>query len=166
MTEYRQRDGSNASVVTTGLRERHPVSENDDGERTFNVPDDLDAGAHERLIEAGHTPLEPENLPSGVTYNEGGSEESESGSESGSEDGPTDDPSESENDESASESGEDAAESEEPPEPPKPLDEMNRSELYSFANEELGLSLEWSGEEALNEEEMRERISEEVSDGE
>jgi len=59
-----------------------------------------------------------------------------------------------------------AGDDEELPKPPKPLGEMNRSELYSFANEELGLDLAWSGDEALNEDEMRAEISELVNDGE
>jgi hypothetical protein len=165
--EYQQRPNDTSGTVTTGLRERFPVSANDDGERTFEVPESLDAAAHERLISAGHTPLEPESLPSGVTYNEGDSEASESGSSSGSGEGPTDGASESEPAESDSGSGEDAAESYDPADPPEPLGEMNRSELYQYGNEELELELEWSGEGALNESEMRERIKEELgNDGE
>jgi len=172
--EYRQRTDDDSGTVTTSYRERFPVSENGEGERTFEVGDDLDAGAHRRLIEAGHIPLEPEELPSGITYDsEGGSSNAESGSSSGSDEEPTDGPSEEdENEETASgnESGSMTADrlagdDEELPEPPEPLNEMNRSELYSFANEELGLSLEWSGDDALNKEEMRKRISE-VTDGE
>lgn len=187
---YRQAPPATAGVITTGLRQRFEVEENEEGERTFEVPSDLDTAAHQRLIEAGHEPLEPEELPSGVTYNEGASEESASGSESGSSNEPTDTPSESEEDEEAASGGEsepgrigsmtsdafaaDEAESDsadepegEPAEPPAPLDEMNRSELYQYGNEELNLELEWSGEDALNEEEMRSRIEEEIgNDGE
>jgi hypothetical protein len=172
--EYRQKPNGTAGIISLGLRTRCEVSENGEGERTFSVPEDTDAGTHQRLIDAGHEPLEPEELPSGVTYdNEGGSSNGESGSSSGSDDGPTDGSSSNDGSEetaSGNESGSMTADrltgEGETPEPPEPLDEMNRSELYSFANEELGLSLAWSGDEALNEEEMRERISEEVNDGE
>jgi hypothetical protein len=172
--EYRQRPNGTAGIISLGLRTRCDVSENSEGERTFSVPEDTDAGTHQRLIEAGHEPLEPGELPEGVTYDsEGGSSNGESGSSSGSDDGPTDGSSSSEESEetaSGSESGSMTADrltgEEEPPEPPEPLDEMNRSELYSYANEELGLDLQWSGDEALDEEEMRERIEEVAPDGE
>lgn len=167
--EYRQRPNGTAGIISLGLRTRCEVSGSEGGERTFSVPEDTDAGTHQRLIDAGHEPLEPEELPSGVTYdNEGGS----SNGESGSDDGPTDgSSSESESEETASgnESGSMTADrltEDEPSPPPETLDEMNRSELYSYANEELGLDLAWSGDEALNEEEMRERISEVAPDGE
>jgi hypothetical protein len=172
--EYRQKPGGTAGIVTTGLRERFDVTENEEGKRTFEVPSDLSAGSHQRLIDAGHEPLEPEELPSGVTYRDGGdSSKAESGSSSDSDGEPTDDPSSSDEDEetdSGDESGSMTAErilddEDEVPDPPEPLGEMNRSELYSFANEELGLSLAWSGDDALNGEEMRERISEAL-DGE
>lgn len=172
--EYRQRPNGTAGIISLGLRTRCDVSENEEGERTFSVPKDTDAGTHQRLIEAGHEPLEPEGLPEGVTYDsEGGSSNGESGSSSGSDDGPTDGPSEeneSEEEASGNESGSMTADrlagEEELPEPPEPLDEMNRSGLYQYGNEELGLDLAWSGEEALDEEEMRAEISELVNDGE
>jgi len=168
--EYRQRPNGTAGKISLGLRTRCEVNE----EGTFSVPDDLDAGTHERLIEAGHKPLEPEELPSGVTYDsEGDSSNGESGSSSDSDDGPTDGSSsngESEESASDSESGSMTADrlagESEPSPPPEPLGEMSRSELYSYANEELNLGLEWSGEDALNEEEMRERIEEVAPDGE
>jgi len=171
--EYRQRPNGTAGIISLGLRTRCDVTE-ENGERTFSVPDDLDAGTHQRLIDAGHEPLEPEELPSGVTYeNEGGSSNGESGSSSDSDDEPTDGSSsndESEESASDSESGSMTADrltdESEPSPPPEPLAEMGRSELYSYANEELNLGLEWSGEEALNEEEMRERIKEVAPDGE
>jgi hypothetical protein len=167
--EYCQRENGTAAIVTTGIRQRFEVA---DG--TFEVPDDLDTGAHQRLIDVGHEPLEPEELPSGVTYDSsGGSSNGESASSSGSDDGPTEESSSGGDGEETASGGENGSmtadrltgDADEVPEPPEPLDEMNRSELYSFANEELGLSLEWSGDDALNEEEMRERISE-VTDGE
>ena len=172
--EYRQKPNGTAGIISLGLRTRCEVSENEEGERTFSVPEDTDAGTHQRLIDAGHVPLEPEELPSGVTYdNEGGSSNGESGSSSGSDDGPTDgSSSEDESEETASgnESGSMTADrlagDEELPEPPEPLDEMNRSELYSYANEELGLGIAWSGDEALDEDAMRERVAEVAPDGE
>jgi len=167
--EYRQRENGTAAIVTTGIRQRFEV---EDG--TFEVPDDLDSGAHQRLINAGHEPLKPEELPSGVTYDSGGgSSNGESGYSSDSDEEPTKESSSGGNDEEAASGNESgsmtadrlAGDDEKLPEPPEPLNEMNRSELYSFANEELGLELEWSGDEALDGEEMRERISE-VIDGE
>jgi hypothetical protein len=170
---YEQRPNGTAGIISLGLRTRCEVSESEEGERTFSVPGDTDAGAHQRLIDAGHVPLEPEELPSGVTYdNEGGSSNGESGSSSDSDDGPTDgSSSEDESEETASgnESGSMTADrltEDEPSPPPEPLDEMNRSELYSYANEELGLDLAWSGDEALDEDGMRERVAEVAPDGE
>lgn len=170
--EYRQKDGGTAGMVTTGVRERFTVSESG-GERTFNVPDSLSAGAHQRLIDAGHVPLEPEELPSGVTYdNEGGSSNGTSGGSSDSGEDTTEEASSADEVEETASDGESGAMTADRltgeadvPEPPEPLAEMNRSELYRFANEDLGLSLVWSGDEALDEDEMRERISE-VVDGE
>lgn len=155
--EYRQRPDDDSGTVATGLRERFPVDRS--GEHpTFEVPDDLDADAHRRLIAVGHEPLEPDALPPGVTYGneEGASEEAESDRSSDSSEEPAEESENEEASEEPAEAGEDM------PAPPEPLDEMHRSELYSYGNDELGLGLDWSGENALNEAEMRERIEEEL----
>lgn len=163
--EYKQREDGTAGMISTGLRERFEV---DDGR--FEVPDDLDAAAHERLIDAGHTPIDPGQLPESVSYD--ADENAESASSSDSEEETSEESEESEeeaSDEESNASGSvtsDQLKAEEVPEPPEALEEMNRSELYQYGNEELGLSLEWSGDGALNEAEMRGRISEEVPDGE
>lgn len=148
--EYRPGDSMPAGAVSLGLRDEVPV---EDGE--FDVGE-RDQRTLQRIIDAGHVPLEPEALPDGVAYDpeaaesrptaESESEESEEGGNEG------DDAS---GGSEAGESGESGSQ-EEPPD----LDEMDRSELYDYANNELDLGLQWSGEEALNEEEMRERIKE------
>lgn len=152
--KYEQRPDDDSGTVTTGLRERFEVSEGE-----FEVPSDLDAAAHQRLIDSGHDPLDSDALPAGVTYNEGEAEDSESGSESDSSEtmpNGSDETDESEEGNAEATSGQEN----EAPEPPDDLDEMSRAELYQFGNEELDLGLAWSGEEALDEEGMREAVEE------
>lgn len=161
--EYNVRDGETAGVITTGLRQRFEVV---DG--SIEVPDDLDKDAHQRLIDAGHTPADPGKLPNGVDY--GGGSDAASGSSDDSGSGSTDDTSGDDGDAEAANGDEetgamtaDALTMEsEPAQPPNSLEEMNRSELYQYGNDELGLELSWSGEDAPDEEEMRDRISEEM----
>lgn len=147
--EIRDDAGHPAGQISLGLRDRIPVD--DDG--TFEV-DEGERGADvlRRLIAAGHTPLEPEALPDGVDYPPPEAEGSDAGGESDAEAEPEGDSSEEDLD--AHEAAESASEED--------LDEMNRSELYSFGNEELGLELEWAGDAALDTEAMRERIREEL----
>lgn len=154
--EFKQRADDNSGAVSTGLRENWPVDRSGESD-TFSVPEDLSAAKLERLIEAGHRPLDPSRLPSGVTYDNDGNAESESsGSESGSDDGAADDTSEAD---ASEESGEEAPEVDVTEEA---LDEMNRPELYNLGNEEFGKEWEWGGEDALSGEEMRAELKEEL----
>lgn len=151
---FKQAEDDASAVICTGLREEWEVT---DGE--FEVPDDvLTADMRERLVGAGHTPLDESgesgdsrasNQPEGDTSSEENASASEQeANESGSMTA----------DRLTGEDGEETESSVSPDD----LDEMDRSELYSFGNEELDLDLQWSGDDALNTEEMRERIRSEL----
>lgn len=168
---YQYREGQSSGSVHIGHRKHAEI---EDGE--FEVPSEYDGDArlHQRMIDAGHRPVDPEALPEGVEYDP--SEESESGSESDSNGEDDESPSEERTGAITSEAfSEDADEEERYPSDEAEgesldlsedeLDSMNRSELYSVGNEQLDLGWAWSGEDALSETEMRAELKELANDG-
>lgn len=187
MVEFEQRPDDTSGTVSLGMRRNYPVDVDGEGTRTFEIPeDDLSESDLQRLLDVGHRPTDPDSLPEGVSYNsEGGadsSEKAESDSVSDPEEDEPEDPSEpAPTEEAAEEEPEVPDESEESDSDSEPeldeefseealaeleneLDSLNRSELYSLANEELGLDWQWSGDSAMNEEEMREALRELIND--
>lgn len=118
--EFKHRDGWVSGRVAIALRTRAELSE----EGTFEVPEDLaeDPGTLQRLIDAGHEPVDPDALPDGVEY--GAEEEAEEAEESDGDDAEGD----------TSEESDDAEE--EASEADGELSSMDRSELWELAHSE------------------------------
>ena len=116
MVRFRHADGWTSGTVALSLRDRAEVR--DDG--TFDVPEDADTGTLQRLVDAGHTPTNPDALPGGVEYDEGGAGE-ETDADTGGDEGDG-----SEGDEGAG-GGEAEA-------PGDDLDSLERSELWQLAH--------------------------------
>lgn len=128
---FRDREGRENGYVALDLRTRLEVQE----DSTFEVPEShQDPTTIQRLIDAGHEPVDPEVL------------EPDTSQESEEEDEP-------EEDEDVEEEDEDEVEV------PSDLEDLNRSQLYQLG-QDLGLPLEWSGEDSHSTEEMREIIRE------
>jgi hypothetical protein len=141
---FEHRDGWTTGRVSLDLRVHADIE--DDG--TFVVPESYrHASMLQRLIDAGHKPVTPEELPPSVDYDYDTSDTDsdtdaddvgEQGDEADAEAEP-EDVDEVTGDEGAGDE-DDAGDG-----PNDGLAEMDRADLYQLAKEDLGLEVEWTG---------------------
>jgi hypothetical protein len=137
--KFKHRSGWVSGKVAISLRTRAPVNESSE----FEVPGDYaeDPEVLQRLVDAGHEPVNFEELPDGVEYDAAEAEEAEA---------------ENDGNEEAEESGGD--------EPPGELTEMSRSDLWELVHsDEFEAEPEFSWNESTAEkllEWIRERRTE------
>ena len=143
---FEHRDGWVNGRVALTLRERAPLQE--DG--TFEVPEDLaaDAGLLQRLVDAGHDPVDPDALPDGVDNDSAETDDTDTATES------------------AADAAEDDAGDKAEAAPDDDLDELDRSELWELAHSdefEAEPGFDWN---ESTEERLREWIREQRSEAE
>lgn len=131
--EFEHREGWSSGTVAIAIRERVELDEGG----TFTVPEEYrDAGTLQRLVDAGHEPVDPSALPDGVAYDGG------------------DDAAEAEENEAETD-GEQNTDEEDPP-PDDDLGDKSRSDMWELAHsdefeEEPPFSWNESNEEKLRE---------------